>query len=505
MPTGRSLTGITFAATQGTSASIDILVITGTYSFEPVVAFIPFPTVTLNAWSSVPFDSRYSFRHTRFPPSPWTGGAIAGIIIGPANDTFNLGAGAGCSLRRDVVVRKNTDPGRPGERPETRFRFLKRTLPAGFMESNLEQLENLARLAKETTAEGRQQLLRKITDMFMVSPPDALNSTEVEYFGDVMGHLVFEMEMKVRQHLAETMSGVNAAPYELIKNLASDEIEVARPVLMKSGVLQDADLIEIVKQSSQEHLMAVSTREKVSEQVADALVEKGNDQVLGSLAGNDGAELSRNAMETMVARSEGGDEALNEALVMRDGMPADLMQKIYNHVSSALREHILSQGVDIDESQVDDMLAETGEWLTEEGGGEKSSEAEKYIQRKARLNQLDQALLLKLMREGRVQEFIAGIALLGKIDIPTARQTLFDKSGEKMAVVCKALEFDSNTFSQLVELSNTLGKRDESDKANLVGIYGRITKESAQRAMRFLRTRQKIKKDESSSLKKWGG
>ena len=270
-------------------------------------------------------------------------------------------------------------------------------------------------------------------------------------------------------------------------------------------LLQDADLIEIVKQSSQEHLMAVSTREKVSEQVADALVEKGNDQVLGSLAGNDGAELSRNAMETMVARSEGGDEALNEALVMRDGMPADLMQKIYNHVSSALREHILSQGVDIDESQVDDMLAETGEWLTEEGGGEKSSEAEKYIQRKARLNQLDQALLLKLMREGRVQEFIAGIALLGKIDIPTARQTLFDKSGEKMAVVCKALEFDSNTFSQLVELSNTLGKRDESDKANLVGIYGRITKESAQRAMRFLRTRQKIKKDESSSLKKWGG
>ncbi len=372
------------------------------------------------------------------------------------------------------------------------------------MNTDLKNLENLAKLARETSPEGRQQLLREVTDMFMASPPGALNSTEVEYFGDVMGHLVFEMEMKVRQHLAETISDFPAAPYELIKKFASDEIEVARPVLMKSGVLQDADLIEIVKQCSQEHLMAVSTREKVSEQVADALVEKGNDQVLGSLAGNDGAELSRNAMETMVARSEGGDEALNEALVMRDGMPADLMQKIYNHVSSALREHILSQGVDIDESQVDEMLAETGEWLAEEGGGEKISEAEKYIQRKAQLNQLDQALLLKLMREGRVQEFIAGIALLAKIDIPTARQAFFDKSGEKLAVVCKALEFDSNAFSQLVDLSNTLGKRDKSDKEMLVGVYGRITKESAQRAMRFLRTRQKIKKDTSSSTRKWG-
>lgn len=158
--------------------------------------------------------------------------------------------------------------------------------------TDLKNLENLARLAKETSSEGRQ-------------------------------------------HLAETMSGVGAAPYEQIKKFASDEIEVTRPVLMKSGVLQDADLFEIVKQYSQEHLMAVSTRDRVSEQVADALVEKGNDQILGSLAGNVGAELSRNAMETMVARSEGGEEALNEALVMRNGMPADLMRKMYSHVSSA--------------------------------------------------------------------------------------------------------------------------------------------------------------------------
>ncbi|MCH7831526.1 MAG: DUF2336 domain-containing protein, partial [Proteobacteria bacterium] len=158
-----------------------------------------------------------------------------------------------------------------------------------------------------------------------------------------------------------------------------------------------------------------------------------------------------------------------------------------------------------DESQTDEMLDETREWLTKEGGGGKLTEAERYIQRKAQLNQLDQALLLKLMREGRVQEIIAGIALLCKIDIPTARQTLFDKSGEKLAVVCKALEFDSNVFLQLVEMSNSLGKRDESDKAMLVGVYGRITTESAQRAMRFLRTRQKIKKENTSSKREWGG
>lgn len=55
--TGMNLTGITFAATQSTSGTIDIMVITGTYTFEPVVPFIPFPAVTLNARSSVPLNS----------------------------------------------------------------------------------------------------------------------------------------------------------------------------------------------------------------------------------------------------------------------------------------------------------------------------------------------------------------------------------------------------------------------------------------------------------------
>ncbi|MBI2978321.1 MAG: DUF2336 domain-containing protein, partial [Rhodospirillales bacterium] len=156
------------------------------------------------------------------------------------------------------------------------------------MQNQLEHLENLARLAKEASTEGRQELLRQVTNLFMESP-EALSQTEIEYFGDIMGRLVFELEMKVRQHLAETISGVGAAPLDLVKRLANDAIEVARPVLMKSGILKDADLIEIVKNCGQEHLLAVSKRATVSEKVADALVEKGDEKVLGSLAGNAGA------------------------------------------------------------------------------------------------------------------------------------------------------------------------------------------------------------------------
>lgn len=366
------------------------------------------------------------------------------------------------------------------------------------MDNKLRHLESLARLAKGADSEGRQELLREVTDLFMETP-EGLSQTEIDYFGDIMERLAFELEMKLRKHLAETLAGLDAAPHDLMAALANDEIEVARPVLMKSGVLKDADLLNIIRQCGQDHLLAVSMRALIAEPVADALVERGNDEVLGVLAGNAGAELSQNAMETMVSRSE-GNETLHEILVTRPEMPADLMEKMFSHVSQALREHIMASGVQIDESQVDGLMAEAQSWLAPEQGegqGEReASQAEKFIDRKEKLKQLDPKLLLKLMRDGKILEFVAGVARLAKIDLSTARQTIFDQSGEKLAVVCKAMEVDKEMFAELVDLTDTEGRRSDADKADLLGVYGRITDDSAQRAMRFLRTRQILKKHE---------
>ncbi len=171
-----------------------------------------------------------------------------------------------------------------------------------------------------------------------------------------MGQIVYDLEMSVRQHLAEQLAGVDAAPRALVTKLANDEIEVAQPVLRESGVLRDEDLLEVVKIRSQEHLMEVSVRENVSESVAGGLVARGDDAVLESLANNKGAQLSRAAMETMMSRAE-ANEALQEPMVMRSDVPPDLLKMIYSHVSSALRDHILNSGLDV--SQMDGLMAET--------------------------------------------------------------------------------------------------------------------------------------------------
>ena len=317
--------------------------------------------------------------------------------------------------------------------------------------------------------------------------PETLKNNEVAQFGDIMGQIAYDLEMSVRQHLAEQLAGVDSAPHGLVTKLANDEIEVARPVLQESGMLRDEDLLEIVRIRSQEHLLTVSVRENVSERVSDGLVAKGNDAVLCSLASNKGAQLSRAAMETMMSRAE-ANEALHEPLVMRSDVPPDLLKKIYSHVSSALRDHILSSGLDV--SQVDGLMAETLDWFQ---SGEKElvlSPAEKFVIRKEKLNQLNKELLLQLAQQGKIQEFIAGVARLGKLDTATASRAILDQGGEKLALVCKAINFDAAAFSNLLILTDLEGKLSEEERDALLSVYCRITMEAAQRAMRFLRTRQ---------------
>ena len=104
----------------------------------------------------------------------------------------------------------------------------------------------------------------------------------------------------MREHVANRLSDLKTAPHSVVAMLADDEIDVARPVLENSLVLKNTDLIKIVKRRSQDHLKIVATREEVGEEVSGALVENGDDQVLVSLANNQGAALSQNAAAEMV-------------------------------------------------------------------------------------------------------------------------------------------------------------------------------------------------------------
>ncbi|MBT5035395.1 MAG: DUF2336 domain-containing protein [Rhodospirillaceae bacterium] len=358
------------------------------------------------------------------------------------------------------------------------------------MTSKIEHLENLARLAKETSPEKRQALLRDVSDLFLDSHND-LSETESQYFGDIMGKVAFDLEMKVRQSLSEKLANVDGAPNSLVKLLANDEIEVARPVLMNSTVLSDDDLISVIDKHGQDHIMAVTKREHVSELVSDSIVEKGNDEVLASLAGNKGAELSTNALMAMVGRSK-GNEILHEPLVLRGDLPPEMMQEMMTRISEELKEKILAETSDLSSEYVDELLAETQSEIGIDYDDEEVTKAEKFISRKESLNQLNSSLLLQLLRSEKITELIAGFSAMAKVDFPTTRKIILVDGGESLVVLCKAVGMSQAVFVSIMNGTDKHGVREEADMDALLGVYGRITQQAAQRALRFFRTRKKV-------------
>ena len=360
------------------------------------------------------------------------------------------------------------------------------------MADQLAHLESLARLTKENSDDGRQKLLREVTDMFMESS-DTLNEREIAYFGEIMGGMINQVETMVRQHLSETLSNVSNAPRDLILSLANDEVEVALPVLQNSGVLQDDDLVEIVEKHSQEHLNAIAQRATVGETITDVLVKKGDDTVLGTLADNNGAQFSRNGMETIVERAKDNDD-LGLSLVKRKDVPADLAQDMFWRVSSSMREKILNANEGMDESQVDELFQEAEKWFAEQKGKASLDQAEKFIVRKEKMGRLDAGLLLTQIRQDQLPEFVAGLGRLANINTDIVRQAVFDPESEKLAIICKAADIDYDVFGEYIYCINLNAETEEKDMEALLGVYHRIDTKMAQRTLRFLRTRINLQK-----------
>ncbi len=372
------------------------------------------------------------------------------------------------------------------------------------MSAHTSKLENLIEVAHEASSDKRRELLEGVTDLFMDDGP-GMNDQEQTIAADILGKVVTEVEREVRARLSHRLADLDDAPADLIRQLASDEIQVARPLLERSGVLSDQDLVEIINKQGKEHQLSVSLRGNISEGVSDALVAKGDDEVVLSLINNASAEISRGAMEAIVDRSETSEE-LHEPLLNRKDLPSDLMHNMFWWVSSALKKHILTE-TQVDEETVDRMLAEAEQGMVREAEEEddKLGRVERAVRRRMRLGQLNQDALVQYLRRGQVPEFIAGLGYLTDVDQNTARRIVFTPGHEAVAVACRAKGFDLSTFSTIVLLldgatdsaSGEVEKqlRRPEEVAELLELYKEIPVETAKRAMRFWAIRQKSQED----------
>lgn len=346
--------------------------------------------------------------------------------------------------------------------------------------------ETLIELAHDKSKQGRAALVTAITQLYDGQGQN-LTVQNREIITDIIIQLIKEVEASVRRSLADQFAERSDVHEDLVIALANDDFDVAHPILLKSEVLRDAELIEIVHYQTMEHQVAIAMRRLVSEQVSDALVETRNDKVVTTLLENDGARISETTLEQLVETSR-HKQSYQQPLVRRQDLPARLAKNLYWAVSAALREHIL-KNFDFDPDCLDDSIEIAVADAT-------AKDEEEIRRRQAQIephdttNDPDHALI-RILRQGDIGHFLDEFTKLTRLRINTVRQILFEEGGECLAGTCKAVGLDKHTFITIFmhfrhgRLGNSQVEADEMSRA--VCFYDQVEMGAARALVRNMK------------------
>jgi uncharacterized protein (DUF2336 family) len=272
-------------------------------------------------------------------------------------------------------------------------------------------------------------------------------------------------EREIRRRLAEKFATAEWCPTALINVLSLDEIEIARPIIASSPVLQDYDLVRLLVEATIEHQIEVARRPNIGAPVVAAILEAGEPAVMTALASNATAELSEVDMDRLVEAAR-HIAALRSPLSRHPKLTQDLALQLYTLVGHALRG-ALAERFRLDPKLLESALAQAvkeahnsapnGEGMVILArDGEREAMEGRLIDKLYAAGQLRPGYLVRVLREGRLSLFITALATLGRFEPDQVQRVIDSDRPELLALACAAVGIDRSVFPSLLELVRQL-------------------------------------------------
>jgi uncharacterized protein (DUF2336 family) len=333
-------------------------------------------------------------------------------------------------------------------------------------------------------------MLRQITDLFL-SEADRLNEAQIDVFDGVLVQLIEQIETRTLAEISERLAPVANAPIDLTLNLARhSEIRIARPILTKSDRLTTADLVEIAKTKSRDHLLAISERAQIESAVTDVLLDRGDKAVLHSVAGNSGAQFSENGFAVLLQAAE-ADGALAEKTGFRLDLPLDLLRQLLLRATEAVRSRLLSrtppelrermhQALSAVAAAVDLELSEPRDYLA----------ARALVELLRDKGELDEGTLFEFARERKYEETAVALSLLSSASLEIIKPLMKSSRDDGLLVPCKVADCRWETVSAILATRLPPGSVRKAEHEPLKTYFEKLSKSNAQRLLRFWQVRE---------------
>ncbi|HXL50126.1 MAG TPA: DUF2336 domain-containing protein [Xanthobacteraceae bacterium] len=332
------------------------------------------------------------------------------------------------------------------------------------------------------------KILERVTRFFL-DRARSFNDDHVQLFDLVFTRLIDRIETTARSELSSRLAPLGNAPVEAVRRLARDDsITVAAPVLKQADGLSETDLIDITQTKSQAHLFAISARPGLAEPVTDGLVQRGNQEVLRSLAGNRAARLSDEAFCLLVERAK-TDGILAEKIVLRGDIPPRLFHELLLTATDAVQRRLLASVGPDGQAEIRHTSARECNPASARAAPADYSRAQRRITALQHEGKLDEALLVGLAESADYDHTIAALASLCVVPIEVVDRLMRAERPDPVLILCKSAGWGWATAEAIIKRRPGSAAISGQDLGTARADFDLLSPTSAQRVIRFWQVR----------------
>jgi uncharacterized protein (DUF2336 family) len=353
-------------------------------------------------------------------------------------------------------------------------------------------IPGLDEIVRNGDPERRAEAARRIADLFFEDAAH-LRPSHVDMFDEILIDLVPHAELITRAELAERLSLLGNAPRVLVNRLAREnEILVAGPILRRSPVIDEESLLEIARVKGQGHLLAMSERPKLSTDLTDVIVQRGDRDVIRRTAGNAGALFSESGYTELIKRA-----SYDGVLTLTVGQRADL--------SDVRLKQLLAGSLDVVRRRLFDVVKPERQNAIKQAMAEISGVAERPESKRDfvpaqrvilalhEAGDLNEAALLGFAKAFRYEESVAALSAMSGVKIPVLDGLFSGDRHDPILIIGKTISLEWATVRALILLR--LGPNRVPAPADIEAArvnYARLMPSTAERVVGFWKTRQVV-------------
>ena len=231
----------------------------------------------------------------------------------------------------------------------------------------------------------------------------------------------------VRGALSQVFASAQKAPPVVVHALASDQPDVALPLLARSPLLNDEDFVDLFATGHPVSQVAIAGRAMLSRPLAAAIAEVGPAETCLALLENDDADIAPFSINRIVERF-GHLSAIRENLVGRADLPMAVRQALLAKLSQTLAGFVSSKhwlGPEHAEYAAREACEKATLGLAAETPYEEIGELMQHLRESG---QLTAGLILRALLSGNVVLFEEALAELSGMPLDRVTSYIHDKN-----------------------------------------------------------------------------